>query len=78
MRLFLGLHRGLIKEYLETTYLSILVGMPEDFVSNGICKGLLMGLQKRLFKDYIGSYLSKFDLDERVPRVLHRTYHKGC
>jgi hypothetical protein len=26
-----------------------------------------------LFKDYIGSYLSKFDLDERVPRVLHRT-----
>jgi hypothetical protein len=36
-----------------------------------------MGLHKRLFKHYIGSYLSRFDLDERVPRVLHRTYHKG-
>jgi hypothetical protein len=29
-----------------------------------------MGLQKRLFNDY----LSKFDL--RIPRVLQRTYHK--
>jgi hypothetical protein len=33
-----------------------------------------MGLHKRLFKDYIGSYLSKFDLDERVPSVLHKGY----
>jgi hypothetical protein len=36
-----------------------------------------MGLHKRLFKDYIRSYLSKFDLDEKVPSVLHRTYHKS-
>jgi hypothetical protein len=35
-----------------------------------------MGLHKKLFKDNIGSYLIKFDLDERVPRFLHRTYHK--
>jgi hypothetical protein len=47
--------------------------MPRDFVSKGIPRGLLMGLHKSLFKDYIGSYLSKFDLNERVPRVLHRT-----
>jgi len=51
--------------------------MPRDFVSKGIPRGLLMGLHKRLFKDYIGSYLSKFDLDEKVLNVLHKTYHKG-
>ncbi len=51
--------------------------MPKDFVSKGIFRGLLMGLQNRLFKDYLRIYLSKFDLDERVPRVLHRTCHKG-
>jgi hypothetical protein len=51
--------------------------MLKDFVSKGIFRGLLMGLQNRLFKDYIGSYLNKFDLDERVPKVLHGIYHKG-
>jgi hypothetical protein len=51
--------------------------MPRGFASKGIPRVLFMGLCKRLFKDYIGSYLSKFDLDERVPRVLHRAYHKG-
>ncbi len=55
----------------------ILVGMPRDFVSNGIPRGLLTCLHKKLFKDYIGSYLGKFDLDQRVPRVPHKTYHKG-
>jgi hypothetical protein len=29
-----------------------------------------MGLHKRLFKDYIGTYLHKFDLGEGLPRVL--------
>jgi hypothetical protein len=33
-----------------------------------------MGLHKRLCKDYIGTYLNKFDLNEGLPRVLHRTY----
>jgi hypothetical protein len=28
-----------------------------------------MGLRKRLFKDYMGSYISKFDLDESVPSL---------
>jgi hypothetical protein len=51
--------------------------MPRDFVSKGILRELLMSLHKRLFNDKIGSYLSKFDLDKRVPRVLHRTYYKG-
>jgi hypothetical protein len=50
--------------------------MPRDFVSNGILRELLMGLHNMLFRDYMVSYLSKFDLDERVPRVLHKTYHK--
>jgi hypothetical protein len=36
-----------------------------------------MGLHNRLFKNYIWSYLNKFDLNERVPKVLHRIYHKG-
>jgi hypothetical protein len=36
--------------------------------------GLLMGLHKKLFDDYIRSYLSKFDFGERLPRVLHRAY----
>jgi hypothetical protein len=57
--------------------MATLVRMPKDFVSKAISRGLLMGLHNRLFKDYIGSYLSKFDLDERVLKVLHRTYHKG-
>ncbi len=35
-----------------------------------------MGLHKKLFKDYIGNYLNKFDLDERVLKFLHRIYHK--
>ncbi len=51
--------------------------MSKDCVSKGIPRGLIMGLHKRLFKDYIESYLSKFDLHERVPKVLHRTYHNG-
>jgi hypothetical protein len=51
--------------------------MSREFVSKGIPRGLLMGLHKRLFKDYIGNYLSKFDLDDKVPRILHKTYHKG-
>jgi hypothetical protein len=53
-----------------------LVGMLRDFVNKGIPKGLFMGLHKKLFKDYIGNYLNKFDLDERVLKFLHRTYNK--
>jgi hypothetical protein len=52
--------------------------MPKDFASKDTPRGLLMGLHKRLFKDYIRSYLSKFDSDERVPKVLHKPYHKDC
>jgi len=52
--------------------------MPRDFASKDTPRGLLMGLHKRLFKDYIRSYLSKFDLDERVLKVLHKPYHKDC
>ncbi len=51
--------------------------MSKDFVSKGIFRGLLMGLHKRLFKDYIERYLSKVDLHERLPKVLHTTYHNG-
>jgi hypothetical protein len=36
-----------------------------------------MGLHNMLFKDYIVSYLNKVDLDEKVPKVVHRTYHKN-
>jgi hypothetical protein len=69
----MGFHSRLLRGYLET--IVTLVEMLRDFVSKGIPRGLLMDLHKRLFKDYIGSYLSKFYLHEKVPRVLHRTYH---
>jgi hypothetical protein len=40
----------------------------------GYLGALLMGLHKKLFEDCLGSYLSKFDLGEKLPRVLHRAY----
>ncbi len=48
--------------------------MLREFVSKRIPRGLLMGLHKKLFEDYIGSYSSKFDLVERLQGVLHRAY----
>ncbi len=72
----MGLFWGSTRDYLGNTY-KLPNGLPwlGCLVTLQV-KGYLGGhlWAYRLFKDYIGSYLSKFDLDERVPSVLHKGY----